>query len=109
MIPQKNKKYAICGYPQGVGAPKTLFKGVAVSDGVLGNSDGYYFWFSVPGEMTSHLYKKEDIIAEIPDIPEMKDCFIDGADLTNNTLTVKLQFPDSVRGAILGKKIQISF
>jgi uridine phosphorylase len=37
----------------------------------------------------------------------LRDCTIDGADMANNTITVKLNTPNSVSGITLGQKAKI--
>jgi hypothetical protein len=40
---------------------------------------------------------------------KLKDCTIDGANIHDNTITVKLNAPNSVSGVILGSKAKIFF
>jgi hypothetical protein len=56
-----------------------------------------------------HNIKWESIDNNESSETNLRDCTIDGADMNDNTITVKLNAPNSVSGVILGSKAKISF
>jgi hypothetical protein len=56
-----------------------------------------------------HNIKLESIDNDESSETNLRDCTIDGADMNDNTITVKLNAPNSVSGVILGRKAKISF
>jgi hypothetical protein len=131
MIPEKGKKYTIaclgpyeyCQYRGG-----EVYSGRMIGAG--SEEDPYLYCFDVP-ELGDLYFTEEDIISEIIDSKTeqsdsqkiaanteyqlnalqslLRDCVICKANVDNNTITVKINAPNSVSGVVMGEKAKILF